>query len=167
MKLVFRLPIIRFKIQQTVIASALVFGLGLTCSLFPNTAKSASDVENNTYPLVQHVWSENIFNTAKSEQKLVLLDLVADWCQFCLKMDKITYKDESVLTTLHKNFIFVKADVADFPDLAERYKDDGRPTTVIFDMNGNEVFKRVGYIKPQWMDWMLQAVAQDPHPNVK
>lgn len=113
-----------------------------------------------------HSWSEQTIQKAQSENKLILLDLVASWCQFCKKMDETTYQDEGVISVLNKNYLVVKADEADSPELAKKYKKDGRPTTVILNSDGVQVLKRVGYIKPQWMGWMLQAVAQDPTPEV-
>ncbi|MBL4865707.1 MAG: DUF255 domain-containing protein [Pseudomonadales bacterium] len=113
-------------------------------------------------PVELHAWSDEVFQKGKDENKLILLDLVADWCQFCIKMEETTYKDESVTSTLNKGYLVVKADEADYPELAEKYKNDGRPTTVIFNPDGTQIIKRVGYIKPQWMNWMLQAIAQNP-----
>ena len=52
-----------------------------------------------------------------------------------------------------------------YPDLARRYENYGRPATVIFDGNGIEIIRRRGYLRPQWLLWLLEAVAQNPSPE--
>ena len=112
-----------------------------------------------------HVWSPEIFELAQREGRLVLLDLTARWCQFCLKMDAITYRDPEVVRTINRNFIPVRADEADYPELGKRYESFGRPATIVFDGHGNEIIKKRGYLKPQWMVWFLEAVAENPSPD--
>lgn len=120
----------------------------------------------NIEPIAVHSWSEQVFVQAKRENKLVLLDITATWCQFCKKMKAVTYQDGTVVDTINDKYILVRVDETELQSLAINYQDDGRPTTVIFNTKGEELIKRVGYIKPQWMNWMLLAVAQDPLVNL-
>ena len=110
-----------------------------------------------------HSWSDQTFQQAKQDNKLVLLDLGAEWCQFCKKMQSTTYSDPAVISTLNENYLVIKVDEKDIPSLAKKYQNDGHPTTVIFSSDGTQILKRSGYIKPQWMNWMLQAVALKPN----
>lgn len=105
-------------------------------------------------------WSPAIFDQARAEHRLVLLDLTADWCQFCKKMDATTYRDPEVMERIHRDYIAVRVDEKDLPDLAKRYT--GRPTTVVFDAQGNEIMHKSGYLQPQWMVWLLEAVVAEP-----
>ncbi len=107
-------------------------------------------------------WSASVFEQAQSENKLVLLNLTAEWCEFCKKMDATTYRDPHVLELLNQDYIAVRADEKDHPELAKRYEKAGRPATVIFNSEATEIIRKRGYIKPQWMVWLLQAVAADP-----
>lgn len=105
-------------------------------------------------------WSPAVFAQARTEQRLVLLDLTADGCQFCKKMDATTYRDPQVIERINRDYIAVRIDEKDQPELASRYT--GRPTTVVFDAQGNEIMHKSGYLQPQWMVWLLEAVVAEP-----
>jgi len=109
-------------------------------------------------------WSPDVFTQAEKEGKLVLLDLMAEWCVYCKKMDDVTYRDPQVIETINKNYIAVRADQDKHPKLAQRYKNYGRPATVVYNSKGTEVIKRRGYIEPQILFWMLDTVAANPDP---
>jgi len=101
---------------------------------------------------------QSIFKQALQQNRLVLLDLTASWCKFCKKMDEITYKDSNVIKLIKQHYTAVRADASNYPDLNKRYANETRPLTIIFDAQGKVLIKRRGYIKPQWMAWMLKAV---------
>jgi thiol:disulfide interchange protein len=118
---------------------------------------------NSKQPVVDwQDWQPQVFTHAKQQERLILLDMTARWCQFCRKMDEVTYKDPAVTKIIQQYFIAVRADEANYPELVERYKNDALPLTVVFDSKGNEIYKRSGYMKPQWMAWTLMAVAEEP-----
>lgn len=106
-------------------------------------------------------WSDAAFERARQEDRLVLLDLSAEWCAFCKKMDQTTYSDPKVLELIEKAYVPVRIEDEKHPRLAERYREYGRPATVILDSDGNEILRKRGYLKPQWMLWMLEAVSQE------
>ena len=110
-------------------------------------------------------WSNEIFERAKKDNKLVLMDLEAVWCHWCHVMAETTYKDKATLELLTKKYICVRVDQDSRPDLANRYEDYGWPATVIFDANGQELVKRRGYIRPPAMASLLQACIDDPTPG--
>ena len=102
-------------------------------------------------------WTKQTLEQAKQQNRLVLIDLTAQWCMFCKKMEQTTYKDKAVIEELQQHYIAIKADEAEFPELASRYPKVGRPGTIILDSDGNELVAKSGYLKPQWMLWMLQG----------
>ncbi len=106
-------------------------------------------------------WSDSQFPRAEEKGKLVLLDLSAEWCAFCKKMDATTYQDPKVLALIEQHYIPVRIEDEKQPELAARFREIGRPGTVIYDGEGNELMVKRGYIKPQWMEWMLQALVQE------
>ncbi|VAX09464.1 hypothetical protein MNBD_GAMMA25-2087 [hydrothermal vent metagenome] len=109
-------------------------------------------------------WSPEIFAQAKKENKLILLDLGAKWCNWCKKMDTVTYRNQQVVNVINENYIAVRADVDQHPELAQRYKNYGPPTTVVYNSTGTEIIKRPGYMEAQILYWMLDTVAADPDP---
>lgn len=123
-------------------------------------AAAAPAVTAGEAGIAWQAWSEAVFEQARAQRRLVLLDLTADWCQFCKKMDATTYRDDGVVALIHRDYIAVRIDEKDHPELAQRYP--GRPTTVVFDADGNELIHKSGYLQPQWMVWLLEAVAAEP-----
>ena len=110
-------------------------------------------------------WSDAVFDQAKREHKLVLLDLEAVWCHWCHVMDAQTYANPAVGAVLAKDYIAVKVDHDARPDLAERYREYGWPATIIFDAQGRELVKRAGYIEPEAMLRLLARLEKDPTPE--
>ncbi|MEZ4752668.1 MAG: DUF255 domain-containing protein [Bdellovibrionota bacterium] len=110
-------------------------------------------------------WSPNAFKRAKSEKKLVLLDLGAVWCHWCHVMEKTTYKDPRVIDLLKKHYVAIQVDQDAEPDLSVRYEDYGWPATILFDAEGKELAKFSGYISPDEMASMLAAFVADPTPG--
>ncbi|MBV9462703.1 MAG: thioredoxin domain-containing protein, partial [Verrucomicrobiae bacterium] len=110
-------------------------------------------------------WSDGIFERAKAEKKLVLLDLGAVWCHWCHVMDEQTYRDPEVIRLLRDRYIAVRVDQDARPDLSNRYEDYGWPATIVFKWDGSELAKRRGYIPPKPMASMLQAFVDDPTPG--
>ena len=110
-------------------------------------------------------WSDAVFAQASRDHRFVLLDLEAVWCHWCHVMDVTTYRDPKVLALLHKSYLTVRVDQDSRPDLSNRYEDYGWPATVVFDASGHEIVKRQGYLTPQEMASMLQAIIDDPSPG--
>lgn len=112
-----------------------------------------------------HDWDPKIFAEAKKEHRLVLLDLGAGWCHWCHVMDKQTYANPEVIRLIEEKFIAVRVDQDSRPDLSNRYEDYGWPATVVFAADGSEIVKRQGYLPPEEMIAMLQAIIADPSPG--
>lgn len=110
-------------------------------------------------------WSDDVFKQAKSENRFVLLDLEAVWCHWCHVMDENTYKDARVVRLLRSRYVTVKVDQDSRPDLSNRYEDYGWPATVVFNGDGQEIVKRQGYLDPDEMASLLQAIIDDPTPG--
>src|SRR5215475_9336693 len=118
-----------------------------------------------TSKLAWHPWSDAVFAQAKQQKRFVLLDLEAIWCHWCHVMDENTYSDPAVIKMLREHYIVVKADQDSRPDLSNRYEDFGWPATVVFNFDGQEIVKRQGYLAPDEMLSMLQAILADPTPG--
>ena len=110
-------------------------------------------------------YSDDVFARAKKQNKFVLLDLEAVWCHWCHVMDETTYKDPKVIQLMHDRYIAVRVDQDARPDISSRYEDYGWPATVVFNGEGGEIVKRRGYLPPEEMSSMLQAIILDPTPG--
>ena len=113
-------------------------------------------------PLRWNEWSPEVFERARAEGKLVLLDLGAVWCHWCHVMEETTYADAEVRNLMDRGYVAVQVDQARRPDLAARYGDWGWPATIIFDASAHEIGKFRGYIEPQRMRSLLAAYTADP-----
>src|SRR5262245_4908404 len=52
-------------------------------------------------------WTPDLFTRARSENKLVILDLEAVWCHWCHVMDQTTYSDAGIAKILGDKYIAV------------------------------------------------------------
>ena len=129
------------------------------------SATATAQPTAKTAKLAWQPWSDAVFAKAKRERRFVLLDLEAVWCHWCHVMDENTYSDPAVIKMLQAHYIVVKADQDARPDLSNRYEDYGWPATVVFDGEGHEIVKRQGYLAPDEMLSMLQAILDDPTPG--
>jgi uncharacterized protein len=136
----------------------------LIALLVPSAAVPQTSARNRG-KLDWQPWSDKVFSEAKHDRRFVLLDLEAVWCHWCHVMDANTYSDPAVIKILRARYIVVKADQDSRPDLSNRYEDFGWPATVVFDSDGHEIVKRQGYLAPDEMISMLQAIIDDPSPG--
>jgi len=67
-------------------------------------------------------WGEEAFAAAKKDDKPVLLDIGAVWCHWCHVMDRESYDDPEVAKIINDNFIAVKVDRDERPDIDSRYQ---------------------------------------------
>jgi uncharacterized protein len=133
--------------------------------VIPQPAAAQESASTTRGKLPWQPWSDKVFSDAKRENRFVLLDLEAVWCHWCHVMDANTYSDATVIRLLNARYIVVKVDQDSRPDLSNRYEDYGWPATVVFDGDGHEIVKRQGYLAPDEMASMLQAIIDDPSPG--
>ena len=113
----------------------------------------------------QPALSPQVFAQAEAQHRYVLLDLHAVWCHWCHVMDTQTYVDPAVVKLIGEHYIAVGVDADSSPELSARYGDWGWPATIVLAANGSEIVKRRGFIAPENMASMLQAIVDDPSPG--
>jgi uncharacterized protein YyaL (SSP411 family) len=67
-------------------------------------------------------WGPEPFERARAEGKPVLLDIGAAWCHWCHVMDGESYEDPRVAELLNRDWICVKVDRDERPDVDARYQ---------------------------------------------
>ena len=81
---------------------------------------------NETSPyLLQHAenpvnwypWNEEAFNKAKEENKPIFLSIGYSTCHWCHVMAHESFKDTETADILNKNFISIKVDREERPDI--------------------------------------------------
>ena len=89
---------------------------------------------------------------AKVEQKLVLVDIYADWCAQCKELDEKTWPDPSVKAWITQNAVAVRIDTdAKRKDLASRLQVRSYPSVILLDGEGRELRRLLGFHKPEGM----------------
>ena len=140
--------------------------LGVLLVLFTTIVSADTRAKENTpwlktIEIEWHEWSEATFEKAANEGKLVLLDVSAEWCQFCKKMEQVTYQDPVVISIISEHYIPIKADIEKTEAVRLLYENFGVPGTIVLTPEKVEINKRRGYIEPQYMQWHLLGVLQD------
>ncbi len=73
-------------------------------------------------PVRWHEWGQEAFDLATRENKPILLDIGAVWCHWCHVMDRESYESPEVAAIINENFIAVKVDRDERPDVDSRYQ---------------------------------------------
>ena len=106
-------------------------------------------------PVHWQPWGDEAFARARAEQKPILLDIGAVWCHWCHVMDGESYEDSSVAEILNRDFVCIKVDRDERPDVDARYQravqalsgQGGWPLTAFLTPEG-EVFFGGTYFPP-------------------
>jgi uncharacterized protein len=107
-------------------------------------------------PIRWHEWGEEAFAAAQRENKPMLLDIGAVWCHWCHVMDRESYDDPEVARVVNENFVAVKVDRDERPDIDSRYQaavsaisgQGGWPLTAFLTPNGKPFYGGT-YFPPQ------------------
>ena len=101
-------------------------------------------------------WGDAAFRRAQAEHKPILLDIGAVWCHWCHVMDGESYEDPEVAELLNAEYVCVKVDRDERPDVDARYQravqaltgQGGWPLTAFLTPAG-EVFYGGTYFPPE------------------
>ncbi|MEX0692316.1 MAG: thioredoxin domain-containing protein [Gemmatimonadales bacterium] len=67
-------------------------------------------------------WGPEAFAKARSEDRPILLDVGAVWCHWCHVMDRESYQDPSLAELLNAEWVCIKVDRDERPDVDARYQ---------------------------------------------
>jgi thioredoxin-related protein len=95
---------------------------------------------------------------ARVEKKKVFLHFYADWCVFCAKMNKETFRDVTVISYLKNNFISVRVDIDKERPTTEKYGVRGVPANWFLTETGQPITSIPGYIAPDALLSLLKEV---------
>ena len=74
-------------------------------------------------PVWWHPWSDAAFERARREDKPVFLSIGYSTCYWCHVMEHDSFEHEEVARVLNENFVSIKVDREEFPDVDQIYMD--------------------------------------------
>ncbi len=73
-------------------------------------------------PVQWYAWGDEAFRKAKELDRPILLDIGASWCHWCHVIDRESYEDASIAKVINEQFIAIKVDRDERPDIDARYQ---------------------------------------------
>jgi len=93
-----------------------------------------------------------------SQGKKVFIHFWAEWCRYCHKMEKKTFRNPAVVAYLNENFIAVKVDTDREQKLADKLGIRSLPDNWFVSETGERLGYRQGYIPPDTFIKILKNV---------
>lgn len=112
--------------------------------------------EASQQPVHWSPWGQEAFRQAQEEDKPILLDIGAIWCHWCHVMDVESYENEAIAALINEDFVAIKVDRDERPDIDRRYQEavqaltggGGWPLTAFLTADG-QVFFGGTYFPPE------------------
>ncbi|MGB5986851.1 MAG: thioredoxin family protein [Desulfobacterales bacterium] len=137
----------------------LLLGLGL---LHPDMARAADSPASG---IKWYSYQEGLA-LGKQENKKVFLTFYADWCSYCHKMDKESFRNPEIADYLRRHFISVKANSDRETQLAQDFFVRGLPSSWFLSAKGEKIAGQPGYIPPKQLLQLLKFIQSDSYKDM-
>jgi uncharacterized protein YyaL (SSP411 family) len=113
-------------------------------------------------------WGNDAFAEAKAQNKPVLLGISAVWCHWCHVMDRGVagdpihtgvYNNQQLADYINANYIPIRVDNDQRPDINARYNMGGWPTTCFLTPDGDVIYGGT-YLAPSQMRQLLPRIVE-------
>ncbi|CDF79630.1 thymidylate kinase, partial [Formosa agariphila KMM 3901] len=124
-------------------------------------------IEESSPYLLQHAhnpvnwkpWNEKTLELAKKENKLIILSIGYSACHWCHVMEKESFENDSIAAVMNKNFINIKVDREERPDVDKVYMQavqlltgsGGWPLNCITLPDGRPIYGGTYFEKHEWL----------------
>ncbi len=95
---------------------------------------------------------------AKSQNKPIFLYFHADWCTYCTKLKKTTFRDKAVLKYLEDNFVSITVDTDKDKKLATEWRVKGLPTLWFLKPDNSKISSIPGYVEAKQFLQILKYI---------
>ncbi len=112
-----------------------------------------------------HKYKEGM-ELGKNDRKKVFLYFYTDWCGYCKDMEKVTFKDRSVIDLLNSSFIPVRVNADKEKGAASGYNISGLPSNWFVAENGESISNLPGYIPPGKLFFILKYIQTDSYKSM-
>ena len=134
-----------------------------------------NDLINETSPyLLQHAhnpvnwkaWNDKTLAEAEELQKLIIVSVGYAACHWCHVMEKESFEDTEVARLMNDNYISIKVDREERPDVDQVYMDaaqlitgrGGWPLNIIALPDGRPIYAGTYFTKQQWLKVLTGVV---------
>jgi uncharacterized protein len=93
-------------------------------------------------PIDWYEWGQDAFTRSQGEDKPLLLDIGAVWCHWCHVIDRESYENVEIAKIINENFVPVKVDRDERPDVDARYQ------SAISAISGQGGWPLTGFLMP-------------------
>jgi thioredoxin-related protein len=139
---------------------SLISGVMLLC-LVMACSESVSSGESVKW----YSYDEGI-RAGEKEGKKIFLSFYADWCTFCKKMEKETFKEPAVVKFLNRHFISVRVNTEKETEIARKHFVRGLPMTWFLEPDGEKISSLPGYIPPEMLIRILKFIQSDSYKEM-
>ncbi|MCY2982282.1 MAG: DUF255 domain-containing protein [Planctomycetota bacterium] len=132
----------------------LIATLALTFQILASQATLAIEREIN--------WTEEYeaaIQRAATTNSIVLLHFYGDYCPPCKLLDKKTFHDPALVSTMNEHLVAVKVNADRRRDLAQKYQVTRWPTDIYLFPNGDEIYRGVSNADPSVYCKTIERVA--------
>ena len=137
-------------------AGLIILPLLFSVFIYINTSASSTQ----TTEIEWHSYDDGMAR-GKFEKKKVFLHFTAEWCYYCGVMEKETFKDPAIISSLNKNFISIKIDYDRETQTSDFYRVRGLPDTIFIAEDGQLIGRRPGYIAPELLKRILKSILKE------
>jgi len=117
-------------------------------------------------PVNWYPWGEEALEKAKKENKLLIISIGYAACHWCHVMEEESFEDEEVAKFMNDNFIAIKVDREERPDIDKIYMDavqlltgrGGWPLNAIALPDGRPIYGGTYFPKENWLSLLSQIV---------
>jgi len=121
-------------------------------SAFAFKPKMPEKKDEKGISFIEQDWNKAL-DSAKTNNKLVFLDIYATWCGPCKMLKQHTFTDEAAGKFFNEHFINVSMDgeAGVGPALAQKYSIVGYPSLIITDASGKVILETAGYVDANYL----------------
>jgi thioredoxin-related protein len=134
----------------------IILPLLFSAFIFINASASSSQIKEIEW----HSYDDGMAR-GKFEKKKVFLHFTAEWCYYCGVMEKETFKDPAIISSLNENFISIKVDFDRETKTSDFYRVRGLPDTIFITEDGQILGRRPGYIPPDLLKRILISILKE------
>ena len=126
-------------------------------------------------PVDWYEWGEEALQKAKQENKPLIISIGYASCHWCHVMEKESFMDTSIARIMNKNFICIKVDREERPDIDNIYinacqlisGNSGWPLNAFALPDGKPFFAGTYYSKQSWISLLTKITAAYKQQNKK